>query len=250
MALTVVDLVIITLVAFVPALIYALWIRNTEIYRREPMGAIELVFVYGATIALGAAFILELIVAGFAGLFISNELLNTLLLALIFAPIIEEFTKATGVFTVRRRLTEPENGLVYGAASGLGFAAGENVLYFTAAFLQGVDVFIVTAVARTLTSMLLHASTTSITGFGISRSACLKAWFGRPASWFPYYLAAVGIHSFFNLLASLGDITQSNAFVLIGLVLSFILVVLTVTYVRRKIKTLDRANVDAVIRCE
>ncbi len=250
MALTAVDLVIIVLVAFVPALVYAVWIRNAEIHRREPMGAIELVFVYGATIALALAFILELFVTGFIGLFTSNAALITLLLALVFAPIIEEFTTATGVFTVRKRLTEPENGLVYGAASGLGFAAGENVLYFTIAFLQGIDVFIVTAVARTLTSMLLHASTTSITGFGISRSACLKTWFGKPASWFPYYLAAVGIHSFFNLLASLGDITQSDIFVLIGLLGSFILVIFTVTYVRRKIKTLDRTNAEAVIRCE
>jgi len=41
------------------------------------------------------------------------------ILAVIVAPVVEEPIKIVGVFFSYRRLTEVENGLVYGAAIGL-----------------------------------------------------------------------------------------------------------------------------------
>ncbi len=251
MALTTLELVVIIIVAFVPAILYMLWIRSAEIHEREPFLAVEGVFVYGLTIALGLAFVLEVVAVSIIESLTGGALsavTMSIILAIILAPLIEEFTKATGVFAVHRRLTEPENGLVYGAACGLGFAAGENVLYYTASLTAGVEIFILTVIARTLTSTLLHTSATAISGFGISRSQCFRSWYGVGKSWLPYFLVAVLIHASFNFLALIGsDILPdaSGAVTLLSLALSVLLVWVSVRYIRRKIVQLDRMNAES-----
>ncbi len=257
MALSTLELVIVVIVAFVPAIMYLLWIRSAEIHEREPLFAVEGVFIYGLTIALGLAFVLEVISISVLDSITNGTLSavgSNIILALILAPIIEEFTKATGVFAAHRRLTEPENGLVYGAACGLGFAAGENVLYYTSSLTTGVEIFIITVIARTLTSTLLHTSATAISGFGISRSYCFRSWYGTPKSWIPYYLVAVLIHASFNFLAIIGtDILPdaSGEVAFLSLFLSIVLVWTTVRWIRRKIVELDRQNAEGgPIRCQ
>jgi RsiW-degrading membrane proteinase PrsW (M82 family) len=257
MAVTTFGLVIILIVAFVPAIIYMLWIRSAEIYEREPFLAIEGVFIYGLIVALGLAFVLEVAAIGVLDALTGGMMeprVQSIILAVILAPVIEEFTKLTGVFAVSRRLTEPENGLVYGATVGLGFAAGENVLYYTDSLTAGMEIFIITVIARTITSTLLHTSASAISGFGVSRSRCFRAWYGTPKSWIPYYLVAVAIHAAFNFLAILGsDIIPdaSAALSFIALFLSIILVWTTVRYIRRKIVDLDRQNAGGgQIRCQ
>jgi RsiW-degrading membrane proteinase PrsW (M82 family) len=257
MALTTLDLAIVVLVAFIPAVIYLLWIRSAEIYEREPLSSIGGVFVYGLTVALGLAFILEVVAMDLLSSITQGAIdtrTQNIILAIVFAPLIEEFTKLTGVFVVHRRLTEPENGLVYGAAVGLGFAFGENVLYYTSSLATGIELFIITVIARTITSTLLHTSASAISGFGVSRSMCFRSWYGTPKSWIPYYLVAVAIHASFNFLAIIGsDILPdaSTEVSFLALFLSIVLVWTTVRYIRRKIVQLDRQNrTGGQIRCE
>ena len=248
------GLIIVVIVAFVPAILYMLWIRSAEIYEREPLFAVQGVFLYGMTVAVFLALVLETVAIMFIDVAVGglSIIAYNLILGVILAPIIEEFTKATGVMTVMRRLIEPENGLVYGAAVGLGFAAVENVLYYLTALDAGTDVFIATAIARTLTSTLLHTSASALVGFGLSRSRCFYMFYGTPRSWLPYYGAAVLLHAAFNMLASLSlfDPTASGIVSLVSLLLSVVLTWTTVVWIRRKIVQLDRANVGGRIRCE
>ncbi len=111
-------------VAFLPPLIYVIWIRNTERYQREPWKAIFLSFIWGATIAIIASGILEL----FLGIPLSRAIhrnLYTIVIAVVIAPFIEELVKplALTMNTVRKELDEVEDGLIYGAVAGLGFSA-------------------------------------------------------------------------------------------------------------------------------
>lgn len=151
--------------------------------------------------------------------------------------------KSTGLFTVYGRLNEIEDGIIYGAAVGLGFAVTENVLYFVVAFAEGVDVLILTVVIRSITSMVLHLSASSISGYGISRARILGAR-GISTSWLPYVGIAIVLHAAFNLIASLGDIFPQNAdlLALTGLILVFILANTAFGIMRRKIKQLDLAT--------
>jgi len=239
---------VLILAAFVPSIVYLVWIRNTEKHSREPYGMLLKVFAYGAVLSVLIAIVLEIILASLFGqniervyqLLGENPSIPMLVLACVIAPFVEELTKAMGILRVKKRrmLTELENGIVYGAAAGLGFAATENLLYESTAYLtDGVEAFVATAVLRSLSSALLHATASSLVGLGIARSAL------QGKSWLPYYLGAVVLHGGFNFAASFGTVyydSFGDSAYLIGLVAAFTIVVIGVGVMRNKIKQLDR----------
>jgi protease PrsW len=242
------DLLILLLAAFVPSVIYLVWIRNTERFNREPYRRLISVFAIGATVSVGLAifaeyFLMRLLDQNIERVYQvlgNNPNLGSLILACVIAPLVEEFAKALGVFRVRRFITEIEDGIVYGAAAGLGFAATENLLYEGSALsTYGVNVFIASVVVRSLSSALLHASASSIFGLGIARSSL------QGKGWMLYYLGAVLMHSIFNLFASFGELYQGQlgeSANLIGLTAAFVLAISGISIARSKIRHLDRAQ--------
>jgi RsiW-degrading membrane proteinase PrsW (M82 family) len=249
-----IGLVLIVLVSIVPPILYLVWVRNAEICRRESMSSVLMAFAFAAVASLGAAFVIESILVdvlyspgsvltqGFWGIQPNDQNFQLLVLAVFIAPIVEEFTKSWTVLLMRPRLNEIEDGLVYGAAAGLGFAAVENILYNGSALVAGTEVFLVVAISRALTSTLLHASATAVTGYGIALSKFHKMA-GHPQSWVLYYAGAVVLHASFNLLAIIGNFASNVEFVsLIGLILSFLLAWIVFTWIRSSIARLDRVN--------
>jgi len=244
-------LVSLVVAAFVPPIIYMVVVRNTETCQREPWSALLIAFAYGGTVAVIISIILESLAdvilyndfsplaTGFWNFEPYDPALETVLMAVIIAPIVEEMAKSTGV--PRRRLLELEDGLVYGAAVGLGFAATENLLYLVNALLVGLDAFILTAVLRAVTSTVLHASATAIAGYGIALAIFMSVR-GRHVSWLPYLGVAILLHALFNLFASLGELVPLDPvlFALIGLVLAFILAAGSFVFIRKRIQELDR----------
>jgi len=98
----------------------------------------------------------------------------------------------------------------------------------------GTNAFIETAVVRSLSSALLHASASAVVGLGIARS------FQQGRSWLPYYFGGVLMHGAFNLFASFGEIYSSQAgAAIIGLMAAFVIAIGGISVVRRKIRTLD-----------
>lgn len=242
------DVVILLAAAFVPSLIYLVWIRNTERFGREPYGRLLKIFLYGAILSVVIAVVLEFLLMDLlrmnfervTDLLGHHPSLESLILAVVIAPLVEELTKSMGVLRYRRFISDIEDGLVFGAAAGLGFAATENLLYESSAyFSDGAQAFIATAVIRSLSSALLHASTTSVVGLGIARSA------RQGRSWAPYYLAAVIMHGGFNLAASFGALYEADlgsSGYLIGLGAALFIAIAGIFYVRAKIRTLDARN--------
>ncbi|MFY9605791.1 MAG: PrsW family glutamic-type intramembrane protease [Thermoplasmata archaeon] len=246
MALQFTDVLVLLAAAFVPSLVYLVWIRNTERYGREPYSRLLRIFAYGAVISVIIAVVIEAVLIALLNMNFErvtdvlghNPNLGSLLLAVIIAPFAEEFTKSIGVLRNRRFIAELEDGIVFGAAAGLGFAATENLLYEgNAYFSDGAKAFIATTIIRSLSSALLHASSTSVVGLGIARST------RQGKSWFPYYLAGVAMHGIFNLAASFGSLSESKlgpSAYLIGLVAAFAIAVVGISVVRAKIRYLDR----------
>ncbi len=227
------TLVLLVVVAFLPPLMYMVWIRNTERYNREPWRAIILCFLWGATIAVVAALILETVLDVSLSLSLSDQNVLGLVLVVVVAPVVEEFTKplALRMKTVKRELDEPEDGFIYGAVAGLGFSATENLLYGYNFLSEGLFAFILLMAIRSIGGCLLHASATSFTGYGYG-----KTIMGR-ATWLnvlPYFLLAIALHGFYNLLVSI-DVTG----VATGLLVALLLVLVTITFIRRRIKMLD-----------
>lgn len=241
-----VDLVILVLAAFVPSLLYLVWIRNTERYGREPYGRLLRIFIYGATLSVFVAVVLELLTMALLDMNIErvyeilgrHPSLTSLILAVVIAPLAEELAKGLGVFRHRRFMSDIEDGIIFGAAAGLGFAATENLLYESNAyFADGASAFIATAIVRSLSSALIHATSSAVMGLGIARSA------RGQRSWVPYYFAAVIIHAAFNLAASFGLLYEEDlgtSAYLIGLVAAFTIALTGIRLVRVKIRDLER----------
>ena len=206
------DFLSLVLVAFVPALIYLSWIRRTERYQQEAWGPVLGAFVYGAIFAtLTAAVIEGIIVAlgtsvsqkypGPEFIFLnSSSSYGALFLVLVVAPFVEEALKASGVVANRRRLRMIADGPVFGASVGLGFGFFETFLYGIGAWLAGgLAAGIALILIRSVSSVVLHGSSTGMFGYGYARSK-----FGVPgAGSGSYYLVAVGMHASFNAIASL-----------------------------------------------
>ena len=252
----VLDLVLLIAVALVPALIYLDWVRRTERFQSASWGPILGAFVYGAFFATIVAAILEAIIVGLGTsvsnrypgpefLFLNqNSTLGTFFLVLVVAPFIEEALKGSGVYSYRAQLRSVADGPVFGASVGLGFGFFETFLYGVAAFLVGgLEAGIALILVRSLSSVLLHGSSTGMFGYGYARSR-----FGvRGAGTGSYYLLAVLMHASFNALASLATIlvfvgitaiSSSTASVL-GLLAAILFAFSAIEHVRHVIAVAD-----------
>jgi RsiW-degrading membrane proteinase PrsW (M82 family) len=238
------KLLILFFIAFLPPIIYSIWIRNTEKYHREKWFPIIFCFIWGATIAIVASILLEVFLGNIVFSY-SNSSNMGLLLAVFIAPFAEELTKplALRYRFVRRELNELEDGLIYGAVAGLGFSATENLFYGYEAFISsGFWYFLVLMILRSFGGCLLHASATAWTGYGFGKKIIRNKSLIRVI---PYFAFAILLHSTYNGLLSI-DISipfiGTGYSSLIGLILAFILAGLTIFFVRRRIIFLDKKS--------
>ncbi len=181
---------------------YLLFIWWLDRYEREPLWLVMLTFVWGALggTALGCMISLFLSVPM---TMLVPAVYSELALTVGIAPLAEEFTKGLifVLLILTPHLDNETDGLIYGAAAGLGFAAVENVLYFLAFAAAGPEVFFATVVMRTLFTSLVHAISTALLGYtvGYVRHRQLKPWlWALPILGF---VLAVVNHAFWNLMA-------------------------------------------------
>jgi len=206
------DLLILVLVAFIPALVYLGWIRGTERYGQEHWGTLLRAFAYGALFATVVAAILELVIVSLGTavslrypapefVFLNgNSNAGEFFLVLVIAPFIEEALKGSGVVTFRNRFRQLADGPVFGASVGLGFGFFETFLYGLGAyFVGGLAAGLELILIRSISSVLLHGSSTGMFGYGYARARFRQPGPGTGG----YYLVAVGMHASFNALASL-----------------------------------------------
>jgi RsiW-degrading membrane proteinase PrsW (M82 family) len=251
-ALDLEDLLILFVVALVPAIIYLAWVRSTETGQREGWGTVLRAFVYGAFFATIIAAILEAIfIASGSALsqnypsldfvFLNgNTTAGALFLVLVIAPFVEEALKASGVIAYRSTIRQIADGPVLGASVGLGFGFFETFLYGFAGFVEGgLEAAIFLIAIRSLSAVLLHGSSTAVFGYGYAESAVT----GRGHGGASHYLAAVGMHSSYNAVVSLGTFALllgastevQNALALVGVLLAILLAFYAIEYVRRLI---------------
>ncbi|MCI4372924.1 MAG: PrsW family intramembrane metalloprotease [Thermoplasmata archaeon] len=210
-----IDLLLLVVVALLPALIYLAWVRRSARFQRETWGPLLGAFLYGALFATVAAGLVEvvLVALGTAAsqqypgpefLFLNgNSTLGGFFLVLVIAPFVEEALKASGVYSYRDRFRSIADGPVFGASVGLGFGFFETFLYGFGAFLVGgLGAGLALILVRSVSSVVLHGSSTGMFGYGFARSRFQQPGPGTGS----YYLLAVAMHAGFNALASLGVI--------------------------------------------
>ena len=201
-----VDLLVFTMeilaVAYLPSLYFLVKVRNWERYGREPYRRLLLCFGYGAVVAIIISIIFELIILGnldnFERLYELGD--ESFLGAVLVAPVVEESVKAFGLVFVTVYLLREEDGMVYGIAIGLGFAATENLLYELSALSVSVEAYLLTAIMRTVSSTILHATATGVSGLGVGRAVVRK----QPLFFaLPFLLIAIVMHAVFNYIATI-----------------------------------------------
>lgn len=176
--------------AFVPPLLFLLWARARERHGREPLGPVLGIFVHGATLGVAMAIALSVLAGAGAA--------PVLVTAIVVAPLVEEATKALGFGWVARHVDEAEDGIVYGIAVGLGFAATETFLYGLMELRESsVAIAIATVGLRNVSSMFLHASSSALLGYGYARIRVAAA---SGTSIVPMYLGAAALHATYNAL--------------------------------------------------
>jgi len=243
--------VVLLALAFVPSLVYLRIIRNLEKYGREPMGKLMKAFVWGAAWSImWVTVINRIIFAGVEGIgiYLEDHYDETgvfIILAVVMAPLVEELVKMWGVSSqarIKGEIDEVEDGLIYGAAIGLGFAATENLLYgYMALDESGATAAMATLIVRSISSTLLHTSAAALTGYGVARVIVqhepLKVMLR-------YYLFAVILHAMFNGFAVAGTALGGGMASTLSFLGVLALAWLAIDHVRHKIHQLDTRPLD------
>ncbi len=135
-------------------------------YDREPLSLLCLAFFWGAFGASAIGFFGGRLVHGLVATLVAPET-NAWLTTAVIAPAVEESGKAiiVAVIYFHRKFDNLTDGIVYGAASGLGFAMVENPLYFIETFQTGgASGWVANIVLRTSFTGLMHMVATACYG--------------------------------------------------------------------------------------
>lgn len=158
----------------------------------EPRGrTLVLTFLLGALLGCPIAFILEIVLG--AGTGAPGPALLT--------GLIEEFSKGLALLWLLRRkhhtLSFEMDGIILGAAAGMGFAALEDMEYGALAFSHGIHAVVATVWLRQILGPFGHGTWTAILGGAIWRAK----GDGRPritASVIGAYLLVAALHGAFD----------------------------------------------------
>jgi RsiW-degrading membrane proteinase PrsW (M82 family) len=153
------------IMALVPALIWLMAFYLQDRLEPEPKSFVIGVFLLGAILAVGVGQPLIRNVFGVQN-WTGNNLVVDLLAAILIVGFTQEFLKYAAVrYTVyfTREFDERVDGIIYGAAAGLGYATMLNIQYITTN--GGVDMAV--GVMRVVTAALAQASFAGITGYFI-----------------------------------------------------------------------------------
>ena len=236
------TMVLVLAVAFLPPLLFLAWVRSAERHGREPWHAVFRAFAWGAVGAALFSILGEWLLLWYYGSDLRRpeeldavfELPERFFLVIVAAPIVEELAKAWGLRGARRQMEEVEDGLVYGAAIGFGFAATENLIYAVAALVQqGETAYWTTAILRTFSGTFLHASVTGLVGYGYAHAVVERRPFPGLLT-LPFLVLAILIHAGFNAIANADAVWGFG--VILGLSLTLIGILV------HRIRHLDRAK--------
>jgi RsiW-degrading membrane proteinase PrsW (M82 family) len=194
---------------FAPMFVFAWLVYQLDRYEKEPGRLLGGVFLWGAVVAAGSAFLINTLLGLEIYLFTGSESATNLTTASIVAPVVEESLKGFAVLIVfwvfRQEFDSLLDGILYAAITALGFAATENTFYiYTQGYLvNGLPGILYMTFVRVVLVGWQHPFYTAFTGIGLAiarlnRSALVK--FSAPIlGW----SAAIFTHSLHNTLANL-----------------------------------------------
>ncbi len=194
------TLALIAVLAYAPSIALLWYFYHKDKYEPEPRRYVILTFIYGAINSVVIAIFLENL--------IFQSIPSTALTVALVAALVEEPAKA---FVVRVPYKAGEmdgimDGVVYGTAAGLGFAATEN-LFYGMGFGAGITL------VRAFLTPIAHGVWTATVGVGYGLRSENRSYRALPI----LLLVAMSLHFLWNYTASIAQ--QNQAFVSIQVLL-------------------------------
>jgi RsiW-degrading membrane proteinase PrsW (M82 family) len=187
-----VDLLGSTIAGLAPALFWLAWVRSHDRAAPEPLHLVLLTFALGALstlLVLGVRPSLEDLLPSGVGL--DRAFADAFLLT---APL-EESAKALALIYAlgHRACDERLDGVVYGAAAGLGFASVENIVLVWREADPGL------AFVRGFTATVLHLGTTAVLGYLLATAKLARPGRVRALPALAALLVAIVLHGSYDL---------------------------------------------------
>jgi len=207
------------LISFAAAFTCAWLIYWLDRYEKEPLALLGGVFLWGAVLAAGMAFLFNTVFGVGVYLFTSSEALSNVVTGSLEAPVVEEALKGLAVLLVflifRREFDSVLDGIVYAAIAALGFAATENTYYiYHFGYLKnGWTGLAELAAVRIFLVGWQHPFYTAFIGIGLAAARLSRSTAVRLSAPLIGFAAAVGAHAMHNTLA---EFLQGSAGLAVG----------------------------------
>ncbi len=205
------GLILSILLGFIPALLFAAFIYWLDRYEKEPFHILLGVFMWGAFVAAGAAFLINTTFGIGIFLFTGSESLTDLGTSTLIAPFVEEILKGLAVLIVflfiRREFDSVLDGIVYAAIAALGFSATENAYYiYEKGFLEnGLAGIVVLTLIRVGLVGWQHPFYSAFFGIGLAAARLSNKIAVKIVAPLVGLSIAISTHGFHNTLASVLD---------------------------------------------
>ncbi len=184
---------------------YLTFIWWLDRYEREPFWLVLVTFGFGGI--FGTWWAVELgTLPSAVTIAVLGGVGGDLVGAVVLAPVIEEFTKGL-VFVgliYSKHFDNETDGLIYGAAVGLGFACVENLAYFSSA--SGLDELVGMAIVRTLFTAIVHCVSSATLGMAIGLARHRQSVVGSWGIIALGYLLAISNHAAWNFFAGVAGL--------------------------------------------
>ena len=203
------GLIVSGIIGFGTALLFAWILYWLDRYEKEPILLLGGVFLWGAVVAAGSAFIINTVLGLGIAVFTGSETATDLATGSIVAPLVEESLKGMAVLIVflifRREFDSVLDGIIYAGVAALGFAATENTYYiYTYGFQEsGWGGLLTLTFIRIILVGWQHPFYTAFTGIGLAIARLNRNWFIKILAPLLGLAVAMFTHAFHNTLASL-----------------------------------------------
>jgi len=217
------GLIVSGVIGFSTALLFAYILYWLDRFEKEPLLLLGGVFLWGAVIAAGSAFIINTFLGLGIYVFTNSSVASDLATGSFVAPLVEESLKGLAVLAVflvfRREFDSVLDGIIYAGVAALGFAATENTYYiYTYGFQEsGWSGLLSLTFIRVILVGWQHPFYTAFFGIGLATARLNKNWFVKIFA--PLLGLSVGMfaHAFHNTLAvflpgGLGGLLIGSAF--------------------------------------
>ena len=202
------------IIGFGTSLLFATILYWLDRYEKEPILLLGGVFLWGAVIAAGSAFLINTVLGIGVSIFTGSSLATDLATGSLIAPLVEETLKGLAVVAVfivfHREFDSVLDGIIYAGVAALGFAATENTYYiYNYGFLEsGWGGLLSLTFVRVILVGWQHPFYTSFIGIGLALARTYRSWWVRIIAPILGWSVAMFTHGFHNTLASLLGGTQ------------------------------------------